>query len=68
MHPHAQLIDRLGGSKAVARALELTSPGSLQRVSNWKRRGIPELLMLKRPDVFAECAAESEQATQKDAA
>jgi hypothetical protein len=68
MHPHAKLIDRLGGSWAVAQALGLTEPGALQRVSNWKRRGIPELLMLKRPDVFAERANADKQPTEKDAA
>ena len=68
MHPHAQLIDRLGGSKAVAQALALTTPGSLQRVSNWKRRGIPELLMLKRPEVFAEHAPELKPDTEQAAA
>jgi hypothetical protein len=68
MHPHAKLIDRLGGSRAVAQALDLKSPGALQRVSNWKRRGIPELLMLKRPDVFAERANADAQSTEKDAA
>lgn len=51
-HPDADLIDSLGGPAALARRLGYTKPGSVQRVQNWKRRGIPELTRLKRPDVF----------------
>lgn len=56
-HAHAVLIDRLGGPAKVARLLGFDSRGGgIQRVQNWKRRGIPELLLLKRADVFGAAA------------
>jgi hypothetical protein len=52
-HPDADLIDRLGGSTKTAQRLGLdTKAGGVQRVQNWKVRGIPELLRYQRPDVF----------------
>jgi len=52
LHPDALLIEKLGGPSAVARALGFEMPRGVQRVQNWKYRGIPEVLLLKRPDVF----------------
>lgn len=49
-HPDAALIDRLGGPSEVAR--RLGGDYSVQRVSNWKVRGIPPLLRYQRQDVF----------------
>lgn len=49
-HPDADLIDRLGGSSEVAR--KLGERYSVQRVGNWKTRGVPELLKWQRQDVF----------------
>ncbi len=46
-----ELIDRLGGPTSVARRLGLY-PGGVQRVSNWRVRGIPALMRLQRPDLF----------------
>lgn len=51
-HPHADLIDRLGGPAKLAKKLDLNGAHDVQRVSNWKRRGIPEIWLLRRPDVF----------------
>jgi len=52
-HPDSDLIESLGGSAAVARKLGFDpGAGGSQRVQNWKYRGIPELIRLKRPDVF----------------
>lgn len=51
LHPDAKLIEKLGGSTALARRLKLKGAGS-QRVHNWKYRGIPKLLRYERPDVF----------------
>lgn len=49
----AQIIDRLGGPTKVAEMLGISSvPGSVQRVSNWKKRGIPPAVLLKYRDVF----------------
>lgn len=47
------LIDRLGGPTKVAELLGILSePGAVQRVSNWKRRGIPPRVLLDHIDVF----------------
>lgn len=45
---HSKLIDELGGLTALASKLGY----SVQRVANWKTRGIPPREMLNRPDVF----------------
>lgn len=56
-HPDAVLIDRLGGPAHVARLLGFDPKGGgVQRVQNWKTRGIPELIRLRRPDLFSEDA------------
>jgi hypothetical protein len=49
----AELITELGGPAKVAELLALTEPGAVQRVSNWKRRGIPPRVRLDFPQVFA---------------
>lgn len=47
------IIDRLGGPTKVAELLGIASePGAVQRVSNWKRRGIPARVLLDFPDIF----------------
>jgi hypothetical protein len=51
-HEDADLIDRLGGPAALARALGFDSRIGVQRVQNWKYRGIPEIERLRNPDVF----------------
>lgn len=52
-HPDADLIEALGGAAEVARRLGFNpADGGVQRVQNWKRRGIPKLLRYQRPDVF----------------
>lgn len=52
----SEIIDRLGGTTAVARLCEIEPPS----VSEWKKRGIPKAqlkyLRLLRPDVFGESA------------
>jgi hypothetical protein len=54
LHPDARLIDQLGGPAVVARMLGFEMPKGTQRVQNWKyaERGIPEVIRLRRPDVF----------------
>ena len=49
-HPDHDLIEKLGGSGKVAE--RLGGDFTVARVSNWTRRGVPELLRYKRPDVF----------------
>ncbi len=56
--PH--IIDRLGGPTRVAELLGIAhEAGAVQRVSNWKRRGIPARVLLDFPDVFRDAAVPS---------
>ena len=43
----AELINRLGGSTAVAKRLGWRSLNGSRRVNNWKRRGIPPSVQLQ---------------------
>jgi hypothetical protein len=53
MHSDSQLIDALGGPAKVALMLGYdTDAGGVQRVSNWKKRGIPSKVKVERPDLF----------------
>jgi len=52
MNISAQTIDKLGGPKKVAELLGITVPGAIQRVSNWKRRGIPPAVLLQHHRIF----------------
>lgn len=55
MEEAKNIIDRLGGPTKVAELLGiLAEPGSVQRVSNWKKRGIPPRVLLDHADVFVE--------------
>jgi hypothetical protein len=47
------LITALGGPSKVAELLGYPKEGGVQRVQNWKRRGIPSAVKLERPDLFA---------------
>jgi hypothetical protein len=48
----AAQIEKLGGPSAVAHLLGLPTPGGVQRVSNWKKRGIPAGVKLEHAAVF----------------
>lgn len=48
-HPDWALVMAAGGPEKVA---ELIASESLQRVLNWRRRGIPPAVKLQRPDLF----------------
>ncbi len=53
LHPDASLIDRLGGPTTVAELMGIRDVrGAVQRVSNWKRRGIPSSVRLEFPNLF----------------
>lgn len=52
----SQRIDELGGPSKVAELLKLKSEKAVQRVSNWKRRGIPVAVLVKHQDVFGPIA------------
>jgi hypothetical protein len=46
------LIEKLGGATKVAELLNLEKLGGVQRVHNWKSRGIPAAVKVARPDLF----------------
>jgi hypothetical protein len=48
----AELIDELGGPSRLAERLGYEKLGGVQRVQNWKARGIPARVKLQRPDLF----------------
>ena len=52
------VIQALGGPTKVARMLGLTKPGSVQRVSNWQKRGVPLKVIVENPTVFASVFAQ----------
>ena len=51
-HPDAELIKQLGGATQLAKRLGLTKPGSIQRVQNWKKRGIPLAIKIEHAELF----------------
>lgn len=61
-HEDAALIDLLGGPTVLARALGFDSRIGVQRVQNWKYRGIPEIERLRNPEVFTPPANDDHQA------
>jgi hypothetical protein len=49
----AALIDTLGGPTKVAELLGYSKEqGGVQRVSNWRTRGIPPKVKLEHPEIF----------------
>jgi len=52
-HPDAKLIEELGGPTKLAELLGYDkASGGVQRIQNWKKRGIPASVKLERPDLF----------------
>ena len=47
-----ELIQAIGGPAVVARLLGFKLPHGIQRVHNWKKRGIPARILLDHPKVF----------------
>lgn len=47
-----EIISHYGGPTSFAKLLGLTTPGSVQRVSNWVVRGIPAEVKLEHPHLF----------------
>jgi len=62
LHPHAALIDALGGPSKLADRLGIQGAGRVQRVQNWKYRGIPEVMLLRHPKIFGRQSAQEKQA------
>lgn len=52
MHSDEEVITHLGGPTKLAATLGLTKRGSVQRVQNWKVRGIPSKVRLDHQGVF----------------
>jgi hypothetical protein len=48
----AELIEKLGGPAKICELLAIDKSRGVQRVHNWKRRGIPSDVKLSRPDLF----------------
>lgn len=47
-----QIIDELGGATKVAELLGYEKHGGVQRVQNWKERGIPASVLLAHQHLF----------------
>jgi hypothetical protein len=52
-HPDWDVVVRLGGAAKVATLMGW----SVQRVQNWKQRGIPSAVKVRRPDLFMQAEA-----------
>jgi hypothetical protein len=52
LHPDAALIDALGGTTHLARALGMNPQGGRQRINYWRIRGVPAAVKLEFPHVF----------------
>lgn len=51
-HPDWKLIQELGGPLKLAEQLKYPKDGGVQRVQNWKYRGIPPAVKLEHPNLF----------------
>lgn len=49
---YSRIIDALGGSAKVARDLGYAPANGVQRVNNWKARGIPPRVLLNHAKYF----------------
>lgn len=64
LHADHTLIDAMGGATKVAVLLGLDkASGGVQRVHNWRSRGIPPAVRLQRPDLFPLPAAAQPQSS-----
>lgn len=52
LHPDSDLIDSFGGPTQLAKRLGMTKSGSVQRVQNWKKRGIPLAVKVEHSEIF----------------
>jgi hypothetical protein len=60
MNQSQHIIDRLGGPTKVAELLGWSDkPGQVQRIQNWKTRGIPARVLLDHQDVFGAAVVET---------
>lgn len=61
MKSDADIIDELGGPAKVAELLKFRPESGVQRVQNWKRRGIPSEIRLAHLDLFGFPQSNNEQ-------
>lgn len=53
LHPDSKIIDDLGGASKLAELLGYDKThGGVQRIQNWKTRGIPSSVKIEHPDLF----------------
>lgn len=65
MTSDADLIDQLGGPSALAQRLGYDKArGGVQRVQNWKKRGIPPGVKLAHPDLFLKAGSRRKAAAE----
>lgn len=57
-----QLIENLGGARAVAKMLGFDDRNGTQRVHNWTTRGIPAKIKLDHADIFLMAASNKKTA------
>jgi len=63
----ATLIDRHGGPSKLAEKLAFDKSNGIQRVFNWKSRGIPAAVKLARQDLFGPDAVRALEQPQPEA-
>lgn len=53
LHPDSKIIDDLGGPSKLAELLGYDKThGGVQRIQNWKTRGIPSSVKIAHPELF----------------
>ncbi|WP_404299813.1 hypothetical protein [Alicycliphilus denitrificans] len=53
----AELIEKHGGPSKLAKKMALTEKWAVQRIHNWKKRGIPARVKLAYADLFLSAEA-----------
>lgn len=62
-------VNELGGPTKVVELLGWSGiPGSVQRVSNWNKRGVPSSVLLEFPHVFSNSKPEDRGASSRSKA
>ncbi|RKR46281.1 hypothetical protein [Paraburkholderia sp. BL17N1] len=52
LHPDSAIIDAHGGPAKLAEKLGYDKSGGVQRIQNWRTRGIPDKVKVKFPELF----------------
>jgi hypothetical protein len=68
MNDDSKLIDDLGGPAKLAELLGYSKvDGGVQRVHNWRTRGIPSKVRLEHPEIFLRVATRLHQSAASEA-